>query len=286
MKKILTLCLAGLAGIVLAAELPVKCVSHRGEEWDAPEASRPAFELAMRRHADVMKLDIRFTKDGEVVLSHDAALTRTMKWDVKVCDVTLAELRAKGVFAEVGGYRNERIVTLREGLEIVRNCPEFWIDTKDFSPESFERALAEFDRAGIAHDRIMIATFTRNALRYVKVKHPELRRVLHVYVKKLPDGQQPNSETRAKLLAKLLQWRDEFGLFGLNLPARAFDDQRLTEQELRKLRAEGLWCSIWYVNDEAVARRFNRLGADAFVTGGIEKVRPGCHRPETAGSGK
>ena len=273
------LCLGG------AEELPVKCVSHRGEEFDAPEASRPAFQLAARRKADVVKLDIRFTKDGEVVLSHDSTFRRTMNWDVAVADLTLAEIREKGVLLPVGGHEGEKVLTLREALEIVRDCPEFWIDTKAFTEEGFERALAEFDRAGISRDRIMIATFNRAALRYAGKKHPELRRVLHVYVKKMPDGRlrslatEQDFMTRDELLAELLKWREEFGLYGFNLPRRGFTDGALTETELRKLKAAGLWCSIWFVNDAKTAHKFNRMGADAFVTGRINVVRPGCSRP-------
>ena len=198
--------------------LPMKCVSHRGEEKYAPEASRPAFVLAAERHADVVKLDLRFTKDGVAVLSHDATLKRTMDWDVPVKDLTFAEIREKGTFLEVGGHRGEKLLTLREALEIVGKCPEFWIDTKAFDPEGFERALAEFDRAGIDHKRIMVATFRREALRYVRDHHPEIRRVLHVYVMKMPEGQlrsistEQDFSSRKELFAELMRWRDEFGL--------------------------------------------------------------------------
>ena len=96
--KFTFLCAAVCAALGLAgAETPVKCVSHRGEEMDAPEASRPAFELAARRHADIVKLDIRFTKDGVVVLSHDSTLKRTMDWDAPISELTCREIREKGV---------------------------------------------------------------------------------------------------------------------------------------------------------------------------------------------
>ena len=272
--KLSALLFAALAAFCLrGGESPVKLVSHRGEEFDAPEASRPAFILAARRQADVVKLDIRFTKDGVVVLSHDRSLKRTMDWDVPVDETTFSELREKGRFREVGGYRNERILTLREALAIVRECPEFWIDTKAFTPEGFERALAEFDRAGIGRDRIMIATFNREALKYARAKHPEIRRVLHVYVRGFPDGHVRSMSTeqdfrsRDELLAELFKWRDEFDLYGFNLPRAAFRNGALTETELRKLRSAGLWCSIWFVNDPESAAVFRRMGADAFVTG-------------------
>lgn len=286
MKFKLAVCAAVCATLCASgSELPVKCVSHRGEEFDAPEASRPAFELAARRKADIVKLDIRFTKDGVVVLSHDASLKRTMDWDVLIGELTFREIREKGVFREVGGCRGEKLLTLREGLEIVRDCPEFWIDTKAFTPEGLESALGEFDRLGIAHDRIMIATFNRAALRYMRDRHPEIRRVAHVYVKGFPDGRIRSMSTeqdfrnRDELVAELLKWRDEFRLYGFNLPRAAFFNGALTEKELRELRAAGLWCSIWFVGNAEMAARFNRMGADAFVTGRIEAVRPACGRP-------
>ena len=285
MKKKLMFCCMISAGVCAADPAPpMKCVSHRGEEKYAPEASRPAFELAAERQADVVKLDVRFTKDGVVVLSHDATLKRTMDWDVPVKDVTYAEIQEKGVFLEVGGYKNEKLLTLREALEIVGKCPEFWIDTKAFDPEGFERVLAEFDRAGIAHDRIMVATFRREALRYVRDHHPEIRRVLHVYVMKMPEGQfrsiptEQDFASRKELIAELMKWRDEFGLYGFNLPKAVFRAGALTKRELDKLRAAGLWCSIWIIHDPPTAAKFSRMGADAIVTGNILAVRPCCTR--------
>ena len=286
MKTLLPLCFALCAALAVSgAELPVKCVSHRGEEFDAPEASRPAFQLAVQRKADVVKLDIRFTRDGVVVLSHDSTLKRTMNWDAPINELTFAEIREKGVFLEVGGFKGEKLLTLREGLATVKDIPEFWIDTKAFTEEGFERALAEFDRLGIKHDRIMLATFNREALRYVRDRHPGIRRVAHVYLRKLPDGRIRSMSTeqdfadRDELVAELLRWKEEFKLYGFNLPRGSFRVGSLTEAELRRLRAAGLWCSIWFVNDAETAEAFNRMGADAFVTGRIAVVRPGCARP-------
>ena len=285
MKNRLMFCCMVSAGVCAAEPvLPMKCVSHRGEEKYAPEASRPAFELAVERKADVVKLDIRFTKDGVLVLSHDSPLKRTMDWDVPVKDVTYAEIQQKGVFLEVGGYKIEKLLTLREALRIVGKCPEFWVDTKAFTPEGFERALAEFDRAGIAHSRIMVATFNREALRYVREFHPEIRRVLHVYVMKMPEGQirsistEQDFDSRKALVAELMKWRDEFGLYGFNLPKAAFRTGAMTKRELDKLRAAGLWCSIWIIHDPETAAKFCRMGADAIVTGNILAVRPRCAR--------
>ena len=70
---------------------PVKCISHQGERFDAPIHSAPAYRLAMERKADLMKIDVHYTRDAVPVLSHDGTLKRTMNWNVRIKDKTLEE---------------------------------------------------------------------------------------------------------------------------------------------------------------------------------------------------
>ena len=92
---------------------PVKCISHQGERFDAPIHSAPAYRLAMERKADLMKIDVHYTRDAVPVLSHDGTLKRTMNWNVRIKDKTLEELKAKGRFVQVGGYKGEIVFSVR-----------------------------------------------------------------------------------------------------------------------------------------------------------------------------
>ena len=249
---------------------PVKCVSHQGERFYAPSHSRPAYELAMQRKAEVIKLDVHFTKDGIAVLSHDPTLTRCLGWNVAIKDKTIQEIKAQGTFLPTGDYKEEKLQTLAEGLAVAKECPEFWIDTKTFPENTLERILAEFDRLKISHKRIMIATGNVRALEYAKEHYPELRRVRHIYPQYLP---------KEGVLEHLLNLKAELDLYGMNLPAKAFDSGLLTEEILQKLRAAGLWCSIWFVQNDEAAKKFSEMGADAFVTDNIRDVRKFCRTP-------
>lgn len=269
----------------------VKFISHQGERFDAPSHSRPAYKLAMERKADLMKLDIHYTKDAVPVLSHDPTLKRTMDWDVKIKDKTLHELKTQGTFLPVGGYGNEKIMTLKEGLEIVRNCPEFWIDPKTFpkAPEfgwqkgsCLEVVLEEFRKAGISRERIILATFGDNPLMYARKNLPDLRRIKHIQLKKMQGGGIVGNffpgELRAKenIVELLVKEKERLGLWGVNLPRSAFSQELLDGKDIQRLRAAGLRCAVWFVNDPVDATFFSLYGADAFVTDKINSVRPYC----------
>ena len=67
--------------------------AHRGASALAPENTFDAFELGLKLGAHVLEMDAHLTKDGEVVVFHDATLERTTNGHGLVCDKTLAELR-------------------------------------------------------------------------------------------------------------------------------------------------------------------------------------------------
>ena len=283
MKKLflLLLCCCGF----LQAE-PIKCVSHRGEEFAAPEASRPAFELAMKLSADIIKLDVRSTKDGVLALSHDETLKRTMNWDVKVAEKTFAELKEQGTFLELGGYKNEKLLTLAEALEIVKTAPEFWLDPKDKSGKTIDDAVKMMLDAGIRPQQIMIAAFSNTVLEYARKKYPNIRRVKHLVIRKNASGKYKGMYSgnfkphlyndSAAITSALSAEQKRLGLYGVNIPLKAFSDGIYTAEEMQKLRENKLWRSLYFVHDSANAEYACKLKSDAFVTGSIEKVRSYC----------
>ena len=190
-------------------------------------------------------------------MGHDSTLKRVMGWNVTIADLTYAEIYDKGRFLEHGKPGNERIVRLPEALAIVKTAPEFWLDFKHFKPEMAEQVLTEIKKAGIAQERLMVATFTKPALAYFKRHHPEIRRVGHISVTSLSNGMwtctaapgQKFADRRA-LMDAVLRYRDELNLFGVNMPV--IKDQTRPE-DIAYLQQNGLWVSLWFVQNESKA---------------------------------
>ena len=127
-------------------------VGHRGNAGLAPENTLASFERALADGADWVEFDVRFTRDGEPVVVHDARVDRTTDGTGPVHRHDLATLRrldAGGWFAPA--FRCERIPTLGEVLERLAGRAGANVEVKD-AGESAEtgvrRILEEIRRAG------------------------------------------------------------------------------------------------------------------------------------------
>lgn len=88
-------------------------IGHRGACTHARENTLEAFALASDLGADMWELDVRPTRDGVPVVSHDDHLLRVFGVDVRICDLTAAELAvlpgtAVPTFAEVAALARKR----------------------------------------------------------------------------------------------------------------------------------------------------------------------------------
>lgn len=91
--------------------------AHRGLWGEGvPENSGPAFRAAAAAGLGV-ELDVRMTRDGELIVFHDATLERLCGSPKAVAEINFVELRG---FRLPGG---SRIPTLREALEAMAGLP-------------------------------------------------------------------------------------------------------------------------------------------------------------------
>lgn len=74
-------------------EKNTKYIIHRGESAFAPENTIPAFEEAGKRGVSYVETDVRETKDGRFVISHDSSLFRVCGVDKEIKDMTYEEIR-------------------------------------------------------------------------------------------------------------------------------------------------------------------------------------------------
>jgi len=121
MPRTLAALMTALAATVAAAAEPkVEIVAHRGASFDAPENTVAAIKLAWEQKADASEFDVYLSKDGKIVVIHDATTKRTAGDDMKVALTNLDELRK----LDVGKWKNakfagEKIPTLEEMLATV-----------------------------------------------------------------------------------------------------------------------------------------------------------------------
>ncbi|NUT58185.1 MAG: glycerophosphodiester phosphodiesterase, partial [Agromyces sp.] len=70
-----------------------RVLAHRGLALDAPENTMLAFSKAVEIGAEYVETDVHVSHDGVAVISHDPNLRRVAGHDLRVCDLTMDELR-------------------------------------------------------------------------------------------------------------------------------------------------------------------------------------------------
>jgi len=164
--------------------------AHRGWSEKYPENTMEAFRAAAEIGVDQIETDIRITKDGELVLIHDATVDRTTDGTGRVNEKTLAEIRA----LDAGSWKGEafkgcRIPTLLEFMEYLKELPDMTVDfeLKEYPVEGNEeiaysvcdRVLKLIDAYGFT-DRCVVNTWSGRLLNYIHDQYGDQYR-LHVY---------------------------------------------------------------------------------------------------------
>ena len=97
--------------------LPI-IIAHRGDTTNFPENTIPAFENAFALGADGIELDVRLTKDQNLVVFHDHQLGRTALGTKPVNHYTTDQLQELDVGSWFSlDFKSERIPTLDEVFE-------------------------------------------------------------------------------------------------------------------------------------------------------------------------
>ncbi len=93
-------------------------ILHRGDQTVAPENSMPAFEAAGRGGAEYVETDVRETKDGVLVLSHDDSLQRMCGEDKLISELTYEEVKQYPIIngTNASQYPDNVVPTLEEYL--------------------------------------------------------------------------------------------------------------------------------------------------------------------------
>lgn len=72
----------------------MKIIAHRSGPTSLPEQTVQSAKLALSEGTDMVEVDTRFTKDGQVAISHDLNVQRVFGVNREVCDMTAGEFRA------------------------------------------------------------------------------------------------------------------------------------------------------------------------------------------------
>jgi glycerophosphoryl diester phosphodiesterase len=199
-----------------------------------PENTLRSFVRAEREGLDVVELDLHLSKDGELVVMHDADVTRTTDGSGPIGDFTLAELR------ELDAGLGERVPVFDEVVDAVSSPLQ--AEIKD---RAAARVLAQAIESRQLHERVTVISFHADALRETRERLPDIPIVL-VAGRSSPTAPERAAELGASMVSLELQ--------------------HLDADIVRQAHDAGIKVISWTVNTDEELARARELHLDGVVT--------------------
>jgi len=232
--------------------------AHRGGSLLWPENSLLAFRGALGLGADYLELDVHLSRDGAVIVIHDATLDRTTTGRGPIRAQTLAALKALRLRDRRGAVTEEAIPELSEVVALAlearrRLLLEIKVDERGRRyPGIEEKIFGVLDRLGMVGSTVLMA-FEPETWRRVR----ELR----------PDAMAGALYSRGTLrgmrsgLAGALEAARGAGVGLIGLQHSLVDADAVAAA-----RAAGLTLAVWTVNEPDAIRRFLHADVDIVIT--------------------
>lgn len=234
---------------------------HRGASAKAPENTLAAFELAVAAGADVLELDVHLSRDGVVVVHHDASVDRTTNGNGDVKSFTFSELRALDAgyrFVDAaGGYgfrgRGCQIPRLADVLAAFPGRG-FNIEVKQAEPPMVRAVLEVLERAGTSD--VVLAAADDGIMRAIEAAEPGVAL-----------GMSSAECWRFWWQAMLGRTPREFAGRCLQVPPYHYGVLPVTSRRVvRAAHEAGLEVHVWTVNDARAAAHWLARGVDGVMS--------------------
>ncbi len=217
--------------------------AHRGDSSRFRENTLAAIKSAINSGADVVEIDVRISRDGEVVVLHDPTLERLWGISSPIAECNWDDIRKLG-------DGEERIPLLSDVLPLfVGTSSALMIDMED--PEPAGPAYAVASRGPIGPTQI-IWCGDIEGMRTIRSLSPSAR----IWM--------PWNETSVPTMAEIKSLNPEFVNSHYSY---------VTRKRVEEIHALNCKVSIWTVDDEATIRWAIAIGVDSLTTNQLAMMK-------------
>jgi glycerophosphoryl diester phosphodiesterase len=242
-------------------------IAHQGGDGLRPSNTLLAFQHAADLGVDVLELDVHLTRDGALVVMHDATVERTTDGSGALAEMTLEEVKTLDAayhwphrISKPQGderlYRG-RGVKVPTLAEVVTRFPElrFNVEIKPAEADAGRAVCDELQRLGLA-DRVLVASFHPQAMDAFRDACPAV----------------PTSGYESEVRWFYLQYRLGLWRFArpstpaLQVPRRAGGYDLTEAGFIAAATARGVHLDYWTINDPQEMRTLVERGAGGIIT--------------------
>jgi len=238
-------------------------MAHQGGADLAPSNTMAAFRNAAQMGVDALELDVHTTKDGVVVVIHDATVDRTTNGTGRVHDLALSDLQmldAGYQFSTDNGqtfpFRGQG-VTIPTLQEVLAAFPTLRIniEIKQADPP-MEQAVADLIQQAGAQERVLVVASNSDVIERFRALMPEVATGAS------------ESEVRGFFYAQTLRVSAFYRptADALQVPENFGNIQVLSPHFVQAAHARDVAVHAWTINDVESMRRLLDMGIDGIIT--------------------
>jgi glycerophosphoryl diester phosphodiesterase len=238
--------------------------AHRGDSTRAPEHTLEAFRKAIEAGAGGLELDVHLTRDGQVVVIHDATVDRTTGGSGALATTTMGALREMDA-----GYG----FSLDEGLTYPYRGKGLGVPTLAEVLEEFPDVAINIDIKEIQHgDEAVVLQVLRKAgaqarALVVSKYHADVKRVREISGASVATGASRREVGVFYLLSRLrLEGLLTPDYDALQVPVHYGGLALVTRRFVEAAHSRGVRVDAWTVNDPDEMHRLLDLGVDVVMT--------------------
>ncbi len=246
--------------------------AHRGSALLAPENTVAAFDFALKHDCHVLETDVRVSRDGTVMVTHDETLERTTNGAGRVRDANLSDLKKLDAGYR---YRDEKgnrysgptleLLTLDELFERYPGVG-INIDIKDNNAAAAVAVANVVERYAASH-WINVGSFHANVINHFRQLAPSISTTAtRQEVARLVFGKGPVSAVPYRIL---------------QIPVSYWGIQLGRKPLISKVQRAGAKIVYWTINDVGKMNRLLDNGADGIVTDRTDIARALLNQRET-----
>jgi glycerophosphoryl diester phosphodiesterase len=131
-------------------------IGHRGAAALEPENTLLSISRAAEIGVSAVEIDVRMTRDGEVVVIHDETVDRTTNGTGRVNSLNVQQIK------ELDAGKGEKVPTLQEVLDFTRNTITVFIELKEAGTEE---GVLELIRKNDMFDSTIVISFWHRLVR-------------------------------------------------------------------------------------------------------------------------
>jgi glycerophosphoryl diester phosphodiesterase len=223
-------------------------LAHRGASALAPENTAASFQMAIDVGADGVEFDVQMTKDNEPVIIHDEKVDRTTNGQGYVKDFLLKEIKTLDAGISIPSkFEGEKILTLNETLEIVKQCNMINIELKNGIIEypGLEEKVIHAVRSYHLEEKVILSSFNHFSIHKISAIAPDIMAAI-LYI---------------SILYNPWDYARQVGAGAIHPHYLG-----ITDEMIEKSHENGIKVNVYTVNQDSDIIRMRKHGVDAIIT--------------------